>query len=332
MANDIRNSVLSTIVYYDAFGLPLTQAEIYKYLVNPARFYDHNKNFPGVAPADIALELERLEKAGNVASRNGFYFLAGRNELYDQRLARQKIAEEKWKKFLRKVRWLQAAPFLRAVFASGSLAANNTASRSDFDILVIAQAGRLYTARFFLWLISSLLLVRRGRYDLVAPDKLCFNHYLTDRGLALNHRSLFIAQSLANIRPVWWADEAIVSNFYKQNDWALEYIANYRATDEYRSAKKMPLLAAAAKAGEFLLAGKLGNFVEKILRAHQQRRIRKNPATYESGGRVVFNNGELEFHPRSFETFVISNYNKTVKKLGILANAEADSGLVKSQG
>lgn len=327
MANDIKNSVLATIIYYDGFGLPLTQAEIFKYLVNSARFYDHNRNFPGVTPSDIAMEVERLEKAGNIGSRNGFYFLSGKDSLYDQRLARQKTADDKWRKFLNKVKWLQASPFLKAVFASGSLAANNTTERSDFDVLTITKSGRLYTARLFLWLISSIFLVRRGRYDLVAPDKLCFNHYLTEKSLTLNHRSLFVAQSLANIKPVIWREEEIIKNFYKQNHWVGEYVVNYHAIDEYRNAKKMPIMIAFAKAGEFLLGGKFGDLVERGLRAYQQRRIRKNPATYESGGRVIFNNGELEFHPRSFETFVISNYNKTVKKLGIISNGESDSGL-----
>ena len=82
-----------------------------------------------------------------------------------------------------------------------------------------------------------------------------------------------------------------------------------------------------ARSGEAILNNPAGELFEKALRTIQQRRIRKNPATYESGGRVVFTDKELEFHPRSFERVVIDNYNEGLKKGGIFNVTENDSGL-----
>ena len=82
-----------------------------------------------------------------------------------------------------------------------------------------------------------------------------------------------------------------------------------------------------ARCGEALLNNFFGNILEKILLAFQQRRIKKSPATYESGGRIIFTDKELEFHPRSFEKVVINNYNSGLKKFGVFGVEESDSGL-----
>ena len=81
---------------------------------------------------------------------------------------------------------------------------------------------------------------------------------------------------------------------------------------------------------EFILDGLIGNFIESILRKVQQRRIGKDPLTYQSGGRVVFSDKQLEFHPNSPEKWILEKYNQRMKELGLkeLGN-EKDSGLIK---
>src|SRR3989344_1983441 len=196
----LRTSIFATILYYDSFNLPLTFAEVYKYLISPGRFAVKNIESPvfNVRAVDIAVELDNMVRVGVIGHKNGFYFMSGKDELYERRIEKDKLAARKWKKFLAITKYLQLAPYLRSVFASGSLAANNPEPKSDFDVLVIIRSGRLYTGRLFLWVISSILGARRGRVDVVAPDKLCFHHYLTYHNLELSHRSLYIAQSLAN--------------------------------------------------------------------------------------------------------------------------------------
>ena len=326
----LRESILATIYYYDIFDFPLTLAEIYKYLINPNRFLrpglrKDRSGFKNGA-AEIAAELENMARIGLIGHKNGFYFVSGEDELYERRIEKDKLANRKWKKFLAIAKYLQLAPYLRAVFASGSLAVNNPEPKSDFDVFVIIKSGRLYTGRLFLWLISSVLGVRRGRFDVVAPDKLCFNHYLTDDNLELSYRSLYIAQSLANLRPVI-VSRGITEKFFSSNKWVNAYCFNFRHTNSYRSAESNKFMLALAKTGEVILNNVLGNLLEKTLRIFQQRRIKNNPATYESGGRIIFNDKELEFHPRSFERVVIDSYNRGLKKFGVSGVTEKDSGL-----
>ena len=325
----LRNSILATIAYYDALDYPLTLIEVFKFLVNPARIARINGGVGEIDMNEIAEELDKLVKVEIIGEKNGFYFLAGRDGLYDIRINRRKIADQKWKEFLRYCHWLVLAPYLRGVFASGSMAINNTEEKSDFDILVIAGSGRLYTCRLFLWLISSVLRARRKKWEKVAPDKLCFNHYIADNALYISHQSLFNAQSYVNLKPAFVNPE-LIDKFYASNLWLNNYIYNF-AVQKYfvrRSIKPDKIFLFFAKLIELILSSRFGDFIERGLRYFQQKMIRENPVTYRSGGRVVFTDDELEFHPRSFENTVLEKYKAGLKKLGIISYMEEkDSGL-----
>ena len=129
------------------------------------------------------------------------------------------------------------------------------------------------------------------------------------------------------MRPVIFRG-GILDWFTASNKWVNSYCYNFKQIGEYRSAKRGRFLLLLAKLGEIILSNPAGDFVEKVLKNIQQRRIKKNPATYESGGRIIFTDNELEFHPRSFEKVVISKYNNGLEKIGIVpCSKETDSGL-----
>ena len=349
--HDLRNPILATLVYYDILDFPLTMVEVHKYLINPERL-SGEANLEAISLGLIAENLQNLTEEGRIGSKNGFYFLPEREGLYELRIEREKIAVQKWKKFLRIAKWFRAVPYLRAVLASGSLAINNTGHESDFDVLLVARSGRLYTCRIFLCLVASLFGARRTRYERSAPDKFCFNHYITDGNMNIKYESLYNAQTYANLKPAL-ASKSIFSRFYAENIWLNKYIYNFKPAsaltptrhlasphqrympsrcegDEFvlRSVSFNSLLFWIGKVGEFILNSPLGDKIEDWFKKYQQKRIKENPTTYESGGRVVFNDNELEFHPRSFEVFATDRYNKGLKQLGIISSGEEkDSGL-----
>ncbi len=325
----LRNSILATIVYYDVLDFPLTLFEVHKYLINPDRL-SVNLVIGTISLGQTAEDLGGLVSSGHIGSKNGFYFLPGRDALYELRIEREKIAAQKWKKFLRIGKWFQAVPYLRAIFVSGSLAINNTAHESDFDILAVAKSDRLYTCRIFLSLAASLFGARRTRYEKNAPNKFCFNHYITDGNLNIKHESLYNAQTYVNLKPVLVRND-VFNRFYIENIWLNKYVYNFKPADDFvlRNVSFNFLILGVARAGEFILNSPLGEKLEDWAKKYQQKRIKKNPATYESGGRVIFNDNELEFHPRSFEAFAIDKYNKGLKQLGIISYIEEkDSGLL----
>ncbi len=328
-ATYLRNSILATIIYYDIFDHPLTLVEIYKYLVNPGRLSNIQGGIGEIKLSDIIDELGRLVDPGIINQKNGFYFLNGRSDLYELRIERDKISARKWKKFLRTVKYLALAPYLRGVFASGSMAIDNTTEESDFDVLIIVRSGRLYTCRFFLWAISSLLGIRRKKNQKVAPDKLCFNHYVTDDNLYINHESIFNAQTYINLKPAMIKPE-ILDQFYVANLWLNNHAYNFRSQRNFvgRDIKPSGIFIIFAKTSEFILDFSIGNTLEMVLKYGQQKRIKSDPVIHESGGRIVFTDWELEFHPHSFEKTVIEKYRAGLKRFGIVPHIdEKDSGL-----
>lgn len=329
-ATYLRNSILATIIYYNIFDYPLTLVEIYKYLVNPGRLSKIEGGIGEIKLSDITDELDRLVESGVINEKNGFYFLSGRSDLYELRIERDKTSARKWKKFLRMVKFLALAPYLRGVFASGSMAIDNTTEESDFDILVIIKSGRLYTCRFFLWVISSLLRIRRKKNQKIAPDKLCFNHYITDDNLYIKHESIFNAQTYINLKPVMIKSE-LFDKFYTENLWLNNYAYNFHPQKNFarRDVKPPSMFLILVKSFEFLLDSFPGNIVERVFKYFQQRRIRSDPIIHESGGRIVFTDQELEFHPHSFEKIVIEKYRANLKRFGIVPYIdEQDSGLI----
>jgi len=327
----LRESILATIVYYDILNFPLTLFEIKKFLIHPARLRPAAQSSVEAPPSlsDIQKEIDGLAAAKKVVQQNGFYFLNGRNNLCVQRAEKEKISAQKWKKLLKAARWFAAVPYLRGIFVGGSMAINNTAEEGDFDILAVARVGRLYTCRLFLSLAASLFGARRKRFDKVAPDKFCFNHYIVDTVPGIEHQSLFNAQSYASLTPIL-AGEELFEKFYGANEWIQNFILSFEPSGKFvfKKIKPNPILAETAKIGEAVFNSVFGGWLEKILKSVQQRRIRKNPVTYESGGRVVFSDSELEFHPRSFEKTLVEQYNRGLKRTGILtAEQERDSGL-----
>ena len=331
--NHVRDSILATLAYYDVLDFPLTLSEIYNYLINPEKLSVHRNGKSSVFDIkvlDIAVELDNMARTGVIGRKNDFYFLSGRDALIRLRIEREKIATQKWKKLLRIAKWFQTVPYLRGIMVSGSLAINNTSDESDFDVLVVAKSGRLYTCRIFLSLVASLFGSRRTRYQKIAPDKFCFNHYITDGNLNINHESLFNAQAYINLKPVMVEDD-LMDKFYMENNWLGKYIHNFafnKVNKEYLLGRE-GVFCVLAKFLEIIFNSKVGDWIEILAKKYQQKRIKNNPVTYESGGRVIFNDTELEFHPHSFELFAINQYNKKLKQLGIIQHVEEkDSGLL----
>src|SRR3989344_1680646 len=326
---EIRKAVLATIAYYDGLGFPLTFYEICRFLINPKRLFPKIEGMGEISPGKVAGDLEDLKGRGVICQHLGMYTLAGRESFCAQRLEREKVAAQKWRKFIKKVYWLQMVPWIEGLFASGSLALGNTTKESDFDVLVLVKPGRLYLARVFLSLLTSLMGMRRTRDQRSAPDKFCFNHYITTDQLNINHESLYNAQTYARLVTIW-AINNLAAEFFSANIWINKFVYNFKPHQEMvrRNIKESKYLKALANIIETAFDNWLGDLLERIARWYQQKRISNNPMTRAPGGRVIYTDKELEFHPRSFERTILDRYNLSLKRLHISTVSEPDSGLL----
>ncbi len=329
LMDELRSSILATLALYDGFGLPLTAMWVYEKLIHPARFAKNSVQPDGWKLSDVREMLDALIEQKKIVHINGFYFLQHSRVSFEDVIEREKIAAQKWKQLVRLGWWLQAVPFVRAVFVSGSMALGNPDTASDFDVVVVTRAGRLYTCRLLLSLVTTLMGARRTRHEHVAPDKFCFNHYLTDDGLALSHHSLYAAAVYNDLISILGGDD-VVERFYAANPWLLQYFVRVPIHRAYvrKTVATSPFLSKVRMIEEWCLNGALGGVLEWTLRNWQQRRIFANPATRAPGGRVIANDRQLEFHPHSAEKAILEEYNAFTKQSGAFWNYhEADSGL-----
>ncbi len=323
----LEKSILATLAYYDVLGRPMTGWEVFKYLIIKNLETDKDLTLSHILTAlENSPELAKL-----ISQKNGFYFLIGRQKTVKQRIERQKIADQKWKKTKRMVKLLQLIPFIRLVVVSGSLAMDNTKKESDIDLLIVTRAGRIWTCRGLTTLFIHCL--GQQRHGSLTKDRFCLNHYLTDKFLKIPSASLYNAQTYAHLVPMWESKESDVpeyKQFQRANQWINNYLVFYPQSQQgyLRQIKPNQSFAFSRKLREFILNGRIGDTLEFILRKIQAKRISKDPLTYQSAGRVVFNDQQLEFHPNSPEKGILERYNQKMKELGLEEmGQEKDSGL-----
>ncbi len=207
----------------------------------------------------------------------------------DQKL----LLDQKWKKLTKLGGLFRFVPFIEFVVATGSMAVGNVTENSDFDVLVSVKGGRMFTARYALNLLFSIL-GRRRLKDSEEPqkDKLCFNHFVTEPTWAIRPINSYSTTIAKNWVPIW-GDKAELGRFFARNSRNGMDLAAHIYDLRFNDSKKSFL----AKAAEKFLAGKTGDFWESnIAGAIAKRRLRRYVAARLGSGRSVVNDHELEFH------------------------------------
>ncbi len=220
-----------------------------------------------------------------------------------QRRAQQVLYDIKWKKFLRRAWLLRYIPFVEFAFASGSMATGNISQTSDFDVLIGARDGRIFTARFFAALAFGMFGWRRSRLDHheAAADKVCLNHFVTQRAYCLKPPYSDAWRAMyRNLVPVFGAPEA-VNAFWEANSGWMGERSKY-AEDARHIGDRANVVGRGLSA---VLAGASGNMLERALRFFQMKKIERSmrAVLQEFRPRIIVSDIELEFHPdqRKFE-------------------------------
>jgi len=337
---DLEKSILATLVYYDVLNRPLTGWEVFRYLVKLPEVRPEKRNLSLnnfslkvttflCRTSSFVSVLDVLEKSKLINQKNGFYFLKGRSRIVKQRIERQKIADQKWKKARRVIRFLQVIPFVRMIAVSGSLAMNNTREDSDIDLLIITKSSRIWTCRALTTIYFHI--IGQRRHGNLTKNRFCLNHYITNNSLKIPWQSLYNAQTYAHLVPIW-QEKGLYRRFQRANKWIGQYLVNYSINKKgnLTTLESNQFLGLIRKFREWILDTWYRDILEFFLRKIQKRKIKKEPLTYKSGGRVSFDDQQLEFHPDSPEKNILEKYNQKMKELGLgELGEEKDSGLTQ---
>ncbi len=192
--------------------------------------------------------------------------------------------------------WLfRYIPFVEFALAAGSLATGNMNLDSDFDVIVGARSGRIFTARFFSAVGFGFFGWRRTKlnHKESATDKVCLNHFVTEKSYRLSPpHNAYWKNLYQNLVPIFGESEKVNKFFAANQDWlgGRVYVDDLRHIHRSGSWVK--------KLREWLLGGKFGDWLERKLKIIQVARIERSFGT-EAGykPRIIYNDNELEFHP-----------------------------------
>jgi len=310
---NLSNSILSTLTYYDVLDYPLTSFEIWKYLI----IYDiqnkvSSKEKERYSLADIIKELDNKKLEKYIEQSRGFYFLRERKKLVEQRISRNKISQRKFKIIKKVVRWLSFMPYVRMIAITGRVSMKNACKKSDLDFLIILKQGKIFTGRTLVTAMTHIL--GKRRYADKIMNRVCLNYFIADESLQINTQDFFSSSEYSFMFPVFGWET--FQKFQKQNSWIKNYKINYQP-DEISNLKIIPdnFWSKLVRGwGENFLEF---NFIENKLRKWQMRRINNDPRTHKKGSGVMANDEALVFLPDPQGPKV---YEKFKNKLKLLKN------------
>lgn len=319
--SNTKNILLKTLAFADAVDTPLTAYEVWVWLLEEASA-EQRRTGRGTTQKTSLFEVMRVlvELVGEkiLVEQDGYYAFADRGELVRDRLERLQINTEKLKRAGQWARWMVRLPYVRGVFAYGSLATGNTKEESDLDVLIVVAPGHIFTARFFMTWFTEMFGIRRAHA--LVKDRICLNHYVTEDALA-------VPEAYRNLPTAWlWArmfllaghDSLAAERFVVANAWIGEWLPNYHEMTQNLTQKDAKIVGAVSRKVSRGSAKRPGDLFEGIVRWLQLRKIARNPLTKISTGRIVANDNMLIFHPDLPEERRMRAYAERLVLLGIV--------------
>lgn len=268
--SSVADAVYEGVVYADLFDCANTVAEIQRHAAVP------------LLDPSAAARVLREEPLADLLSRQGdLVCLRGREELFSIRHRRMATSRGMWRHARRWARCFAAAPFVRMIAVTGSLAVDNAETDADIDLFVVTEPARLWLCRAIFFSVAL-----AGKAAGIRP-RLCPNYFVTTRALELGpaDRDYYVARELAQMVPLW--GQATYESLRARNAWMLEFQPNggsrWGAVEPARLSR---LPATLRRRTERVFAGPLGERLERWEAARAVPRQWRRSA--REGGDVMF--------------------------------------------
>jgi hypothetical protein len=261
-SENLSRAILQTIAYSDVFDYPLTARELHRYLTGVKASLE---------------EVVRAVRDEGIVTRTGEYFtLPGREEIVSVRMQRLLYSSELLPLAIAYGRMLGDLPYIRMVALTGSLAVLNVSENQDFDYMLVAARGRVWTARAF-----ALALNRLARLQ---GYTLCPNLIVSETRLEWSQKDLYSARELCQMIPITGLD--VYRRLIRANNWVEMFLPNAYLELEKLLPDTRNQTGAFQSLFELPLQGKFGNRLE---RWEMQRKIARFSRQGGFGEETIFN-------------------------------------------
>ncbi|MEK7450588.1 MAG: hypothetical protein AAB662_01455 [Patescibacteria group bacterium] len=291
MQKSIKKAVLRTLIYSDIFDYPLSQEEIWRFLIGVK-----------IDRKSFEKELKSLAKSEStpLGCRYNFYYLLGRQEIVKKRIERERISRQKLKIAKKIAKWLSYIPTTLFVGISGALALKNSHKDDDIDLFVITSKNTLWLTR----LMMAILLILTGHYrkrnakDVC--DKICLNMLIdeTNLQLPLKQQDLYGAHEIIQLMPIYIKNN-MYNRFLQANKWVEKFLPN--------AIKRIMNQEAGIKN-----QNKIPLFILEWLAKQLQLWFINKHKTIE-----VVSDNFLAFHPLNYRRKILNLYKEKIKKYGV---------------
>ena len=226
---------METIAFFDLFSYPLTGFEVWKYLGAKCELSDVLEILEDITkkpPLVPPLQGGQVEKRGQIESKNGFYFLAGREEIIKERMARYNYIDRKFKRAVLLSKIFKLIPWIKMIAVGNIIGTHNLKKESDIDLFIITEENRVWLTRFFCILITKILGLRPKPENM--QDKICLSFFISEDAMNLEkfmltrEKDIYFIYWLAGLVPVYDKD-GIYNKFIGANGWLKNYLPNWEA-------------------------------------------------------------------------------------------------------
>lgn len=304
--NSLERSILSTLALLEAESVPaVSLTSLYESLHKGA---EHCPTLHNLREAAQKLARKKL-----IFSHSGVYSLSSHAESAKERTRRMLTSSDKLRRVKFALTLLEAVPFIESAAITGSVALGNASEKSDTDVFCIAKKGRVWTARAGALCVAELLGKRRDS----ARSKLCFNYFAAyDADLPV--KNIASAHMLALAMPVFGRQRWL--HFLGRNEWIRTYICfpygTAHKSRHFHIPKEWDPLFKVKMLGEKLLAGRLGELLENILKEWQATRLEKKAVAGGDRSHLVLADDVIMLHhPRPKNKDVMERYEKKMKEI-----------------
>ena len=283
-------AILKTLIYSDIFSHPLTLAEVWYY-------YAGKK---AITETGCKRMLDAL--APVVKEKNGYYFLAGREETVTKRKNGHKYARRKLFIARRIAAFLGNIPTVLFIGVSGNVASGSAKIRDDIDFFIITKKQSLFTTRLLVLFFLQILGKRRTRTDSEGKDKICVNMLIDETVLSLSKKrhNLYTAREIAQLLPLFERDNTY-QKFFRRNAWLTTYLPHASVKSSTVTRIRVSFLENICA---FLLSRSL---LETLARQLQLRLITRHKTN------ETITSNLLAFHPYDYQEKTLAAYER---KLG----------------
>lgn len=296
----LDKAITRTIAFFDMFDFPLTAFEVWKYCEIGCSLF-------GIMNS-LDIKKEKVE------TKNGFYFLEGREKIVNTRMKRYNVASEKFKKAIWVSRFFRLIPWIKMIAVGNIIGGNNAKEEGDIDFFIITEKGRIWISRFFSVGIIKLFGLRPEKGNI--KNKICLSFFIAENELNVERLCLengddYFLYWVANLVPVY--DQGnFYEKFIRENQWFRNRLPNWKPAMVVSRRKTKKLFSNFYHDIVDVFLGGLDRIFKKIQIKIFPHELREE---MNKDTRVVVNDNILKFHSNDRRVSYQTQYEEKINEI-----------------